>query len=163
MCNLNQCTLYKGKSDTHDTYASHVSPHTPCVRFLWVVHVRGNLLHAINSVGRTLLHLRKRAPDTTPSPTEWCIGPPPSFSPKITIKAVMKAKHLLTTGYIDLLGLYHQHVISTFNTCSRGPTHRFLTDTNGGYSLEGTGFPHTTPRPSQSMISPFYLDALPDL
>jgi hypothetical protein len=28
---------------------------------------------------------------------------PPSFSPKTTIQVVMKAKHLLTTGYIGLL------------------------------------------------------------
>jgi hypothetical protein len=39
-----------------------------------------------------------------------------------------------------LLGLqspYHQHVISTFNTCSQGPTHRSLTDTGRSYSLGG--------------------------
>jgi hypothetical protein len=36
-----------------------------------------------------------------------------------------------------LLGLsdsYHRHAIDTFNTCSRGPTHRSLTDTVGGYN-----------------------------
>jgi hypothetical protein len=64
----------------------------------------GNLSQAINSVGRTLLFLRKRAPDTTPNPAEWSAGPPPSFSPNIIIKAVMKPKNLLTIGYISLLG-----------------------------------------------------------
>jgi hypothetical protein len=56
---------------------------------------------------------------------------------------------------LGLLGPYHQHTISTFNTCSRGPTHQSLTNTGGGYSLEGVGFPYTTPRPSQSTVLPF--------
>jgi hypothetical protein len=40
---LNRCTPYRGKPDTHDTYASRASPHTPYVCFLQVVHVRGKL------------------------------------------------------------------------------------------------------------------------
>jgi hypothetical protein len=40
-------------------------------------------------------------------------------------------------------------------SCSRGPTHQSLTDIGGGYSLEGAGFPHTTPRPFKPMIHPF--------
>jgi hypothetical protein len=36
-----------------------------------------------------------------------------------------------------------------------GPTHRSFTDTGGGYSLEGIGFPHTTLQPSQPMVLPF--------
>jgi hypothetical protein len=66
------------------------------VRFLWVVHVRDNLSQAIISVGRTLLLPRKRAPDITPSPTEWSAGLPPSFSPNTAIETVIKTKHLLT-------------------------------------------------------------------
>jgi hypothetical protein len=41
---LNRCTPYRGKPDQYDMYASHASPHTPDVCFLWVVPVRGNLL-----------------------------------------------------------------------------------------------------------------------
>jgi hypothetical protein len=63
----NQCTPCRGKTDQHDTYASHSSPCTLGIRFLRVVPIRDNLLQAINSVGRTLLLPRKRAPDTTPS------------------------------------------------------------------------------------------------
>jgi hypothetical protein len=44
-----------------------------------------------------------------------------------------------------------------------GPTHRSLTDTGGGYSLEGVHFPHTTLQPSQSTIFTFHLRALPGL
>jgi hypothetical protein len=68
---LNECTPCRGKPDTHDMYASHTSPCTPRVRFLWAVHVCRNLSQAINGIRRTLLLLRKRAPDTTPSPVEW--------------------------------------------------------------------------------------------
>jgi hypothetical protein len=46
---------------------------------------------------------------------------------------------------LGLPGPYHQHAIGTFNTCSRGPTHRSLTDTGGGYNLAGDGLP--TPLP----------------
>jgi hypothetical protein len=67
---LNRCTPCREKSDQHDTYGSHASPRTPGVRFLRVVPVCGNLSQAINNVGRTLLLLRKRAPDITPSPAE---------------------------------------------------------------------------------------------
>jgi hypothetical protein len=100
----NRYTPCRGKPDTHDTYASYASPRTPHVCFLRAVHVRDNLSLAINSVGRTLLILRKRAPDTIPStPGDQSVGPPSIFSPKTTIEAVIKSKHLLITGYIDLL------------------------------------------------------------
>jgi hypothetical protein len=42
----NRCTPCRGKPDQHDTYASHASPHTPGVRFLRAVPVRGNLLRS---------------------------------------------------------------------------------------------------------------------
>jgi hypothetical protein len=102
----NRWTPCRGKPDTHNTYTSRASPCTSHICFLWAVHVRDNLSLAINNIGQTLLLLRKRAPDTIPStPANPSTGPPHSFSPKITIEAVMKAKHLLTTSYICLLGL----------------------------------------------------------
>jgi hypothetical protein len=53
---------------------------------------------------------KKKAPDTIPSmPANWSIGPPPSSSPKTIIEAVIKAKHMLTTCYIGLLGSQHQY------------------------------------------------------
>jgi hypothetical protein len=60
---LNRCTSYSGKPDTHDTYVSCASPRKPRVRFLRAVLVRGNLSLAINIVGQTILVTRKRAPD----------------------------------------------------------------------------------------------------
>jgi hypothetical protein len=39
----NRCTPCRGKPDQHVTYASHSSPRTPSVRFLWAVPIRDNL------------------------------------------------------------------------------------------------------------------------
>jgi hypothetical protein len=38
----NRCTPCWGKPDQHNTYAFHVSPYTPVIRFLWAIHVHGN-------------------------------------------------------------------------------------------------------------------------
>jgi hypothetical protein len=46
-------------------------------------------------------------------------------------------------GFSRMIIQLHQHAIGTFNTCSRGPTHRSLIDTGGGYNLGGAGLPHT--------------------
>jgi hypothetical protein len=46
----NRCTPYRGKSDQHDTYASHASPRMPGIRVLWVVPVRGNFSRVIDKV-----------------------------------------------------------------------------------------------------------------
>jgi hypothetical protein len=74
-----------------------------------------------------------------------------------------KVKHLLLTSYISLLGAYHQHVIITFNTCSRVPTPRSLTDTSGSYNNGDAGFLHHTTRPSQLMVLLFPLMDPPSL
>jgi hypothetical protein len=86
-----------------------------------------------------------------------------SFSPTTANEAMGKRQASIDNQLIGLLGLYHQHAIGTFNTCSRGPTHRSLIDTGGGYDLEGAIFSHTSPRPSQLMVSPFHLRAPPGL
>jgi hypothetical protein len=140
----------QGKPDTHDTYTSRASPHMPLVRFLRGVPVRGNLLRSCQQHWTKLLLPRKRAPVPIHStPADW--------------SSRGKAKHLLSTSYIGLLGTYHQYVISTFNTCSWGPTHRSLTDIGRGYNLTGVGFLHHTPQPSQLMVLHFPLVALPSL
>jgi hypothetical protein len=87
----------------------------------------------------------------------------PSFSPKPTNEAVGLSQASIGDKIQGLLGPYHQYAISMFNTCSRGITHRSLTDTGGGYSLEGVGSPPTTPRPFQPTVSTFHLRAPPGL
>jgi hypothetical protein len=49
----------------HDTYASHASPRTPSVCFLWAVPVYGNLSRVTNRVRQILLLPRKSALDST--------------------------------------------------------------------------------------------------
>jgi hypothetical protein len=85
----------------------------------------------------------------------------PSFSPEPVIKAVGVKPPSVDIRLLGLLDSYHQHAIGTFNTCSTRPTHRSLTDTGGGYILEGAGFLHTTLRSSQSTVSPFHLQVSP--
>jgi hypothetical protein len=82
-------------------------------------------------------------------------GSVPSFSPTIANEAMGRREASVDNQLIGLLGSYHWYAIGTFNTCSRGLTHRSLTDTGGDYNLEGVDFPHTTPGPSQPMVLPF--------
>jgi hypothetical protein len=87
---------------------------------------------------------------------DWPIcGSIPSFPPEPAIEAVGVKPTSVGNQLLGLPGLYHRHTIGTFNTCSRGSTHRSLTDTGGGYNLGGASFPHTTPRPFQQVVSTF--------
>jgi hypothetical protein len=62
-----------------------------------------------------------------------------------------------------LTGPIYQYAIGTFNTCSRGSTHRSLADTDGGLQPWNIGFPHTTFWPSQPAVSNFHLRVPPGL
>jgi hypothetical protein len=136
----NRCTPCRGKPDQHDTYASHVSPRTPGVRFMRAIPVRGNLSWGDDRFGQIPLLLRNGPPRHNPQHTGRPIRRSvPSFSlePANEVEGVSQAPD---DG--QLLGLpdrYHRHAIGTFNTCSRGPTERSLTDTGGGYNLRGAG------------------------
>jgi hypothetical protein len=90
----------------------------------------------------------------------------PSFSPKPSNEAVGLGQASVNNMLLGLLGPYHQHGIGMFKTCSRSLTHRSLTNTGGGYSLEDADFLHTTLRPSQPTVLPFppaFRIPLPDL
>jgi hypothetical protein len=67
----------------------------------------------------------------------------PSFSPTTANGAVGKSQASVDNRLLGLPVPYHRHAIGTFNTCSRGPTHRSLNDTGGGYNLRGAILPHT--------------------
>jgi hypothetical protein len=75
-----------------------------------------------------------------------------SFSLNTAIEAVCLSQASVDGRLLGLLGLYHQYAISTFNTRSRGPTHRSLTDIGRGYNIGGASLPHHTPRPFQPII-----------
>jgi hypothetical protein len=128
----------------------------------WSMH--SDLSQVTDKFGWISLLLRKRASDTIPSTRGRSIHVSvSSFSPKPTNKVVSLSQAFVDDELLGLLGPCHQHAIGTFNTCSRGPTHQFLIDTGGDYSLEGASFSHSTPRPSQLTVSPFHLRAPPSL
>jgi hypothetical protein len=104
-----------------------------------------NLSYSRQQIWTDPLHPRRRAPDTTAN------------------GAVGKSQAFVDNRLLGLPGPYHQHAIGMFNICSRGPTHRSLTDTGGGYNLRGAGLPRTTPWPYQPAVSPFHLRAPPGL
>jgi hypothetical protein len=91
------------------------------------------------------------------------VGPYPASLSSQPLKQWGQSQASINGRLLGLLGSYHQYTISTFNTCSWGPTERSLTDTDGGYNLGGVSFPCTTPRPSRPVVSPFHLSALPSL
>jgi hypothetical protein len=137
----NRYTLCWGKPDQHAMYASHSSPRTPCVHFPRAVPIRDNLSLAPTkskqapTPGRSLGNQRQ----TSPAIILGGIIHPPMRQPW------SRGERFQPNGYTATLALdpYHQHVIGTFNTCSREPTHRSLTDIGGGYNLGGVGLPHT--------------------
>jgi hypothetical protein len=108
--------------------------------------------------------LEKKGSWHNPQHDDWPVrGSIPSFSPEPTIEAMEVKPSSVDDRLLGLPGPYHRYAIGTFNTCSWGPIHRSLTDTGGGYSLEGVGFPQTSPRPSQPTIFTLHLRAPPGL
>jgi hypothetical protein len=99
---------------------------------------------------------RKKDSRHNPQHDGWSIrGSVPNFSPELAIEAVEVKPPSVDVRLLDLLDPYHQHVIGTFNTFSRGPTHRSLIDTSGGYDLWSAGLPHHTTQPSQPTVLPY--------
>jgi hypothetical protein len=103
----------------------------------------------INNVGQGYCSRGKGTLDYNPNtPANWSVGPHPIPPPPHSHWSSRgKTKYLFPTSYIGLLGPYHQDMISMFNTCSWGPTHRSLTETGGRYNLGGASYPHPSPRP----------------
>jgi hypothetical protein len=151
----NRCTPYRGKPDQYDTYVFYASPCTLGVRFLQAVPVRGNLSWVIARVGHSHCSWEKGLP--TQSTARRLIDPwvHTQFLSRANQWNSGESQTPVDSRLLGLPGPYHRHAISTFNTCSRGPTYRSLTDTSGGYSLEGADFSHTIPWPSQLMVLPF--------
>jgi hypothetical protein len=83
------------------------------------------------------------------------MGPYPASLLSQPMKQWGQSQASINDRLLDLMGSYHQYVIGTFNTCSRWPTERSLTDTGGGYNLVGVGFPRNTPQPSRPVVSLF--------
>jgi hypothetical protein len=106
---------------------------------------------------------RKMAPDTGHStPADRSVGPYPVSLLSQPMKQwrepnICRQQATRLIGSISLAcDQYVQYLLT-------GSTHRSLIDTGGGYSHKDVGFPHTTPRPSQPMVSPFHLRVPPGL
>jgi hypothetical protein len=109
------------------------------------------------------VHLRRRAPDTIHNTlTDRSVGPYSASLPQQTMEQWGKSSFCwqpttrLTGPISPTCDRYVQYLLT-------GPTHRFLTDIGGGYNLGGASLPHTTPRPSQPVVSTFHLRAPPSL
>jgi hypothetical protein len=87
---------------------------------------------------------------------EWSAGPASVSLPHNHWSSVLKTRICWRICYIGLLDPYLQYMISMFNTWSREPTHRSLTDIGGGYNLRCVGFPyHSLALPNRrSSVSP---------
>jgi hypothetical protein len=106
----------------------------------------------------------KKGSRQNPQHTGWLIrGSVPSFSPKSANEAVDLSQTSVDDKLLGLLGPYHQHAIDTFDTCSRGPTHRSLTDTGRGYNLTGASLPTPLPDLPNWWSYTFHLMGPPDL
>jgi hypothetical protein len=140
---LNRCTPCRGKPDQHDTYAFHTSPCTPGVRFLRAVPVRGNLPWATDRVRRSHCSREKGLPTQFPAHRLTDPRVHTQFLSRANQWSSGENQTSINSRLLGLPGPYHQYAIGTFNTCLWGPTERSLTDTGGGYNLEGAGLPHT--------------------
>jgi hypothetical protein len=145
----NRCTPCRGKPDQHDMYASHASSRTPSVRFLWAVPVRGNLSRVVNRVGR--MHCSREK--VLPTPPLSVHGTRLSFSPNTAIEAVHLSQAPVGGRLLGLPGPHHRHAIGTFNTCSRVPTPRSITDTGRGYHIENLKIATSLSTPFPSKVS----------
>jgi hypothetical protein len=160
---LNRCTLCRGKSNQHDTYTFHTSPRMPGVRFLWAVPIRGNLSWVVNRVGQSYCSWEKGFP--TQSPARRLTDPHvrTRFLSRANQWSSGESHTSINSRLLGLSGPYHRHAIDTFNTCSWGPTERFLINTGGGYNLEGAGLSCTHSSTFWTSGTHFSLVALPGL
>jgi hypothetical protein len=92
--------------------------------------------------------------DRLARPSSWVTSFP---LPHNSLRVGERGFGQVVTQLHHLIGRIYQHAIDMFNTCSRGPTHRSLTNARGGYNLRGADFSHTTPQPSQPAASTFHL------
>jgi hypothetical protein len=97
--------------------------------------MHSNLSHSHQHSWAGSLLLRKRAPDTIHNTSaNRSAGPYLVSLPRQSLKQWGKSQSSIDGWLLGLPGPYHRHAIGMFNTCSRRPTHRSLTDTGGSYN-----------------------------
>jgi hypothetical protein len=132
----NQCTPCREKPDQHATRFPRLvcvwstTTRISCGPHIATVHTiinRFEKIHCTREEGLLTQSTARRLTDP-----RVCTQLPPT-----TVHgAVGKSQASIDIWLLGLLGPYHQHVIGTFNTCSRGPTHRSFTDIGRATTLE---------------------------
>jgi hypothetical protein len=114
---------------THPTLSPHMVPH----HMYLMRSMHGNLLHSPHEV-ETCPYTRKkswRPKNRLARLSSWIT----SFSlSHDSLGAGERSFDHMITQLHQLTGPIYQHAIGMFNSCSRGPTHRSLTNTGGGYN-----------------------------
>jgi hypothetical protein len=137
---------------THPTLILHMVPdHTYLTR-----STHGNLSCSRQQIWKKSTAPKKKGSRPNSQHVDWPVRRSvPNFSHITANEAVGKRQASIDNRLLGIPGPYLRHVIDTFNTCSRGPTHRSLTDTSRVYNLGGASFPCHTPWPSQSTVLRF--------
>jgi hypothetical protein len=145
---LNQYTPYRGKPDQHATHFLRLV----CI-WSTIIHIsRGPHIATFRTVVNRFEQIHcTRAEGLPTQSTAHRLTDPRIHTQLLSHNSPWSSGENQASVDIRLLGLpdpYHRYTIGTFNTCSRGATHRSLTDTGGGYNLGGVDLPHTTLQPS---------------
>jgi hypothetical protein len=116
---------------TRHTHPMLSPPLVPDYMYLaWSTH--SNLLRSPHEVeiGPTLEEILATT-DRLARPSPWVTS---SFLPHDRLSIGERGFSQVVTKIHRFTGPIYQHVIGTFNTCSRGPTHWSFTNTGGGYN-----------------------------
>jgi hypothetical protein len=154
----NWCTPCRGKPDEHATRFRRpvrVWPSTICISHgprITTFHVTVNRFEQIHWPQEGLLTQSTARQLTDPWVRTQLLSHNNQWS-------IWQKSSFCWRSATTLAGPIYQHAIGTFNTCSRGPTHQYLTDIDGGYNLGNASFPHHTPRSFQPAVSTFHLRA----
>jgi hypothetical protein len=143
--NLNQCTPCRG-NPTNTPHASHAWSKTICIscgQHIATFH------ESLTDLDGSHYSREKGIPDNIPSASaDRSVGPHLISLILSTKEVVGLSQASVNSRVLVLPGPYHRHMISTFNTCSWGPTHQSLTDTGGGYNHQRprsvSGYPIST-------------------
>jgi hypothetical protein len=132
----NRCTPYRGKPDQHTTrFSRSVRVWSKTICISRSPHIA--TLREMQQIWTDPTPPEKNGSRHNPQHVGWPIcGSIPSFSPEPTNEAGGVSQAPVGDQLLGLPGPYHRHAIGTFNTCSRGSTHRSLTDTDGATNLE---------------------------
>jgi hypothetical protein len=126
--NSNRCTPCRGKPN------QHVARIPRSIRICsWIIRI---------SRGQCIVTFREVINNDGQNHCSWENGLPTQSTPRrlidpwVAIEAVGVKPPSIDGRLLGLPGSYHWYAIGTFNTCSRGPTHRSLIDTDGAIALE---------------------------